>query len=150
MSRKLSLTAEGSFRVRGLRAGRYSLARGWREGENRLFRTREFDLGVGEEKELALGDALGPYSLSGHIADSEGSPVAKSDLTLRPEFSWDYTVFRVYSATGTYHVEGLRPGRYEVKVIRYSASGFEVTRHAESIEIASDFRRDFILSAVAE
>jgi hypothetical protein len=142
----LERDAEGRFRVEELSPGDCILEH-WRETPGKrtagLSIQRGFRLEAGKENVLEFGVDLGAIAFQGRLLGSDGKPLDRARLTLRPEFEWAYGEFAATIRAehdGRFHFLGLRPGRYGVDVI--DRDGRRST--LDEVEIEADLERDLV------
>ena len=116
-SRTVPVGSDGSIDVDGLRPGKYKVrieAPGYESVEQSV------KIGPGENKQLDVpGLVAMPGSISGHVVDDDGNPVSGATVKLAgPDGTRTVSV----GADGSINADGLRPGKYTVRI---EADGYE-------------------------
>ena len=140
----LDRDAQGRFRAEDLAPGDYVMEH-WRETPGGrtagLSIQRPVHIDAGKENVLDFGADLGPLSFQGRLISPGGRPLARTRLTLRPDFEWAYTEFAATTDAehdGRFHFLGLRPGRYLAEIGDQAGKRTALT----SIEIQADLEQD--------
>ena len=106
----------GAFHFDGLPAGRFTVMA--YEGDSFLpsrILERRVDLVRGAEKSVDVGGDLGPFTVTGAVVDVQGRPVPHAQVSVEPDFDWDYVKLATGAdASGRYVLRGLRGGHYRL------------------------------------
>jgi hypothetical protein len=129
---------QGVYALSGLEAGEFTLSGPMRHVGNYGYMAyaKKATLKEGESKEVNLGDNLGQCLLVGAVLNS-GQPVAGAQITLSPQFEWDYSSICGNSDdNGVYTIDGLVPGKYNASVYKMDdRSGMNRFQVNEIVEV---------------
>jgi hypothetical protein len=116
--------AQGAYAWEGLEPGQYVIRYPFHYIPGPLtYLTRRFELAAGEQKQLNLGDDLGPCALHGKVVCDRG-PLGRQCVVVKPDFEWDYEFLGSFlDDNGAYRINGLCAGQYYVTLSRVFPPG---------------------------
>jgi len=133
--------AMGFYRFAGLPEGNCRLVL---NGPEEL--DRRFGLTPGEQKQVNMGEDMGPFALFGRVLDGT-RPIPYARVGLGPRFPWAYAAVAVSAGPdGTYRLAGLPAGQYQAWVSEAVDRGRRID---QMVEVAGDTPRDFQFQAAS-